>query len=111
MKTCPRCALINPRTATACDCGYAFSSETAETAQTELDAAKKRAWRSFARGVAIGGAGLLVSVVTFIFPVGGFAIIAYGAFFAGFGLAWLGWSNSLTVLRRGVQSYRTERRE
>ena len=49
MKTCPRCTLISPDTATHCDCGFDFAASLPEE-QAEV---KARVWEA-AWGVPVG---------------------------------------------------------
>jgi hypothetical protein len=63
VKTCPRCTLISPDTATHCDCGFDFASSLAEE-QVEV---KARVWEAawgVPTGLVVLGMAIALSVGT-----------------------------------------------
>ena len=92
VRRCPKCGLINPETATACDCGWSFvraaMGAPLQLARSEDELRRER--RSHANGqLAIGGGllllGILITAVTYgsASSGGGTYIIAYGPMILG----------------------------
>lgn len=97
MRTCPRCTLINPDTATHCDCGLSFSRQTPESVQSELREARQRARVEVTLGFIIAGIALAISVTSFVAASeGGYGCIAYGGVVVGLGIV----GRNLAILAR-----------
>ena len=98
MKTCPRCALINPPSSEVCDCGFRFANQTAETIQAEMSAAERTARSGLVRGLVVAAVGLVLSIISFVVTKpGGYFIVASGAVVGGLGMAGRGWSKLIRL--------------
>ena len=91
-KRCPACALVNPGTATRCDCGWSFVTSSVESRGDEqpsvedLQVARRaRADRMIIIGTVSLVIGALITAATYssASQSGGTYIIAYGAIITG----------------------------
>lgn len=77
-KTCPRCGLVNPATATHCDCGYDLNSQG-------QDGVRRQTLRTARRSMAFGIALMVVAVLITLATLGaseGQSYIVWGGLFA-----------------------------
>jgi hypothetical protein len=87
-KTCPKCALLNPPSASRCDCGFDLDSQGQEGVRFRSLASAKR---TMGFGITIAILGVILTLLTWD-RLEGRVYVFYGMVLAGAGIFWRGYS-------------------
>jgi hypothetical protein len=86
-KSCPRCGLLNPPSASRCDCGFDLDSQRPEGMRARsLTAAR----RTVALGIAIMALSAFLTAVTWVSAHGRATYVFYGMIISGAVVFWRG---------------------